>query len=62
MVFPDAMRALHALEASMENGGVPAATIGLVELRAIQINGCGVCVDMHARQLKEAADPRPPEE
>jgi AhpD family alkylhydroperoxidase len=55
-IVPDAMRALHALKASTENSGVPAATIGLVELRASQINGCSVCVEMHARQLKEAGE------
>jgi AhpD family alkylhydroperoxidase len=55
-IVPDAMRALQALKASTENNGVPAATIGLVELRASQINGCSVCVEMHARQLKEAGE------
>ncbi len=29
----------------------------LVALRASQINGCSVCVDMHARELKEAGQP-----
>ncbi len=56
MVVPDAMQALHALKASAEKGGVPSRTLGLVELRASQINGCSVCVDMHARSLKKAGE------
>ena len=49
MIIPEAMKALHALKASAEKGGVPSRTLLLVELRASQINGCSVCVDMHAR-------------
>jgi AhpD family alkylhydroperoxidase len=56
MIVPDAMQALHALKASAEKGGVPSLTLGLVELRASQINGCSVCVDMHARDLKKAGE------
>src|SRR5207253_9533474 len=47
---------LHALGMSAEKSGVPARTIGLVQLRASQINGCSVCVDMHARDLKRAGE------
>jgi AhpD family alkylhydroperoxidase len=56
MILPDAMKAMYALHKSAEEGGVPAKTIGLIELRASQINGCGVCVDMHARQMKKAGE------
>jgi AhpD family alkylhydroperoxidase len=49
---PDAMRALMALNASTEESGLPPTTVGLVHLRASQINGCSVCVDMHAAELK----------
>ena len=56
-IFPDAMKALHALHAVTEQGGVPPATLALIELRASQINGCGVCVDMHSRELKNAGEP-----
>ena len=35
---------------------VPEATIALVQLRASQINGCGVCVDMHSRMMKQAGE------
>ena len=56
MVLPDAMRALQALSAATENQGVPSRTLGLVHLRASQINGCGVCVDMHPRLMKRAGE------
>ncbi|MCI0413343.1 carboxymuconolactone decarboxylase family protein [bacterium] len=56
MIVPDAMRALHALKASAEKGGVPSRTLTLVELRASQINGCSVCVDMHSHDLKKAGE------
>ena len=56
MVLPEAMKALHALGTAAENKGVPSSTIGLVQLRASQINGCGVCVDMHARIMKRAGE------
>ena len=35
---------------------MPARTLDLVELRASQINGCSLCVDMHARYLKKAGE------
>src|SRR5437764_2870346 len=56
MIVPNAMQALHALGASAEKGGVPSRTLGLVQLRASQINGCSLCVDMHPRMLKQAGE------
>lgn len=41
MVIPEAMQAIQALNAATGKGGVPAATLALVHLRASQINGCG---------------------
>ena len=55
-LVPAAMKALFALSMSGEKGGVPKRTIELVQLRASQINGCGVCVDMHSRDLKKAGE------
>jgi AhpD family alkylhydroperoxidase len=56
MNFPGALQALMALVASTKKGGVPSRTLGLVHLRASQINGCSVCVDMHARDLKKEGE------
>ena len=56
MILPDAMRALLALDKATKDDGVPDVTRKLVHLRASQINGCSVCVDMHARELKNAGE------
>lgn len=56
MIIPEAMQAMQALGAAARKGGVPARTLQLVELRASQINGCSVCVDMHSRDLKKGGD------
>jgi AhpD family alkylhydroperoxidase len=53
MVVPCVLQALAALGASAKQAGVPSRTIDLIHLRASQINGCGVCVDMHAGDLKK---------
>ncbi|HCT77378.1 MAG TPA: alkylhydroperoxidase [Micromonosporaceae bacterium] len=57
MVVPGAMQALLALGKTTKAAGVPATTLELVNLRASQINGCSVCVDMHARDLRKAGQP-----
>jgi AhpD family alkylhydroperoxidase len=56
MIFPEAMNAFLALNAVTEKAGVSSRTIGLVHLRTSQINGCSVCVDMHARMLKQGGE------
>jgi AhpD family alkylhydroperoxidase len=56
MMVPDAMQALQALGTSVAKGGVPRRTLELVHLRASQINGCSVCVDMHPRIAKKAGE------
>ncbi len=56
MVLPDAMQALLALGKSAQNGSVPRKTLDLVHLRASQINGCSVCVDMHWREARRAGE------
>jgi len=57
MIYPDALPALLALNKATESEDLPYVTRQLVHLRASQINGCGVCVDMHARELKQAGEP-----
>lgn len=56
MIVPDAMQALFALAACTGKTGVPARTLGLVHLRASQINGCSLCVDTGTRQLKKEGE------
>jgi AhpD family alkylhydroperoxidase len=57
MVVPGAMAALQKLGAGARRSGVPATTLYLVEVRASQINGCSVCLDMHTRELRNAGEP-----
>ena len=56
MVLPDAMNALVSLNAAIADK-LPSKTHKLVHLRASQINGCSVCVDMHCRELQESGVP-----
>ena len=56
MIVNDAMKAMQALGKAAEQGDVPHTTSLLVVLRASQINGCSVCVDMHSRELKRAGE------
>jgi alkylhydroperoxidase family enzyme len=58
MIVPEAMQALQALAKSAEQGGVQPRTLGLAHLRASQINGCSVCVDMSFRFNRGETDQR----
>ena len=55
-ILPDAMKAMHALHKSTEDTGISPVLRELVDLRASQINGCSVCVGMHASALKKAGE------
>jgi AhpD family alkylhydroperoxidase len=54
IMVPEVMKALQGLAATTELCGVPAKTMGLVHLRASQINGCSLCVGLHARHMMKA--------
>jgi AhpD family alkylhydroperoxidase len=56
MVVPGALQALLALDTATKKTGVSVTTLMLVHLRASQINGCGVCVHMHARDLRKSGE------
>lgn len=56
LVLPDALKAMMALDKATANDDVSFVTRKLVHLRASQINGCSVCVDMHAHELKKAGE------
>ena len=56
MTLPGAMEALTTLGKSMAQCGVPKATLELMNMRASQINGCSVCLDMHSRTLKKVGE------
>ena len=50
-----AMDALQAVSKSVSRARLP-INRALVHLRASQINGCGVCVDMHAREARQSGE------
>jgi AhpD family alkylhydroperoxidase len=56
MSVPGAMAALQALSKAASQSALPKTTIDLVQLRASQINGCSVCVEMHGRDLRKAGE------
>ncbi|MEO8798602.1 MAG: carboxymuconolactone decarboxylase family protein [Polyangiaceae bacterium] len=56
LILPDVFKSLQALSQASEDAGVPGKTLALVHLRASQINGCGVCCDMHPRIMKKAGE------
>jgi AhpD family alkylhydroperoxidase len=53
---PGAFDALQAFAAAADRTGLPPALAELVHLRASQLNGCSVCVEMHSRGLKKAGE------
>jgi AhpD family alkylhydroperoxidase len=56
---PQAMKFIKVLNgaaAAMQDAGLPSATQELVKLRASQINGCGMCTDMHYKDAVHAGE------
>jgi AhpD family alkylhydroperoxidase len=51
-VFPQVMQALMAFGKASENRNISPRLREMLCLRASQINGCSVCVDMHSKFLK----------
>ncbi len=54
-IFPEAMNSLQALGESAKKV-LPANLLEIVHLRASQINGCSVCVDLHVRLAKTSGE------
>ncbi len=57
VTVPGALKALQEIASAAKQADIAETTLYLVELRASQINGCGVCVDIHSRELKHAGEP-----
>jgi AhpD family alkylhydroperoxidase len=56
LIVPGALEALQQLAASATSAGIPETTLYMVDLRASQINGCSVCVDIHSRELVHSGE------
>jgi AhpD family alkylhydroperoxidase len=57
LTVPGALQALQALGNAVRQSELPDTTLYLVELRASQINGCSICIDMHSHELELAGEP-----
>lgn len=56
---PANLKAMIGLSGSVKQSSLGHRLVEMVNLRVSQINGCGVCVDMHWRDLiKQGVDPR----
>jgi AhpD family alkylhydroperoxidase len=54
IVIPEAAKPIQELYQASRQGGVPDTTLGLVHLRASQINGDSFCVSGDAQRAREA--------
>lgn len=52
-ISPQAFAAVRELEKYVSSTGLDKVHYKLIKIRASQINGCGFCLDMHARQARE---------
>jgi len=52
LALPGALDAFQELGKVVMTAGVPETTLALIQLRASQINGCAVCLDIHSRELQ----------
>lgn len=55
-LIPEAMQPLQALWGVVAKSKLPAKTLGLIHLRASQINGCSVCLDGGFRKAKKEGE------
>jgi AhpD family alkylhydroperoxidase len=56
---PANLKALIAFSGSVKHSSLGERLVELIQLRVSQMNGCGICVDMHWRELiKQEANPR----
>jgi AhpD family alkylhydroperoxidase len=51
-----AVKHINAGVAAVGNANVPVTTLELVKIRASQINGCGPCLEMHAKDALHAGE------
>jgi len=55
-VAPEALRLLGEMEGYLERCGLDPYLVELVRLRASQLDGCGYCIDFHARTLGDRGE------
>jgi AhpD family alkylhydroperoxidase len=55
-LIPDAYKALMALSGAVQKTGLSHRTQELLNMRVSQINGCGACLEFHARALAQLGE------
>jgi AhpD family alkylhydroperoxidase len=50
--FVPVAQAMYGLEKTVRASGLESSLLGLVKLRASQINRCGYCIDMHTKDAR----------
>jgi AhpD family alkylhydroperoxidase len=56
VILPGVWQAIQDLQAAVDKGGVPPATLRLAHLRASQINGCSACLAGSAGRRQAQSD------
>ena len=54
--FPEAIRAMGQMEATLRHSGLEKPLLELVKLRASQLNGCAYCIDMHTKDARAGGE------
>jgi len=54
--WPEGYRAWYQLSKAVYASGLDPSLLNLVMLRASQLNGCAYCLEMHAREAREAGE------
>jgi AhpD family alkylhydroperoxidase len=49
---PDVLKAMLALQDSVERCGLEVSLLELIKMRASQMNGCAYCLDMHTKDAR----------
>jgi AhpD family alkylhydroperoxidase len=55
-VLPEGMKTINAMDDYRSNSGLESSLLDLIKLRASQINGCGYCIDMHAKDARTGGE------
>lgn len=48
--------AMREADKQIKSFGLDAKLVGLIKVRASQINGCGYCINMHAKEARKAGE------
>src|SRR5262245_28958606 len=51
--YPAGKKALAAFDAALADPGVDATLGHLIKIRASQVNGCALCIDLHTKAARE---------